>query len=102
VIELCRTSGKSIAQVARDLELSETALRRWIAQAEIDARPASRAHDRRARRAGGAAQGEQGASRRARHPEASNGFLRPQGDPVKVDPFIEAEVRHEALCVRVG
>jgi len=35
--ELCRTSGKSIAQIARDLELSETALRRWIAQAEIDA-----------------------------------------------------------------
>jgi transposase len=37
VVELCRTSGKSIAQIARDLELSETALRRWIAQAEIDA-----------------------------------------------------------------
>jgi len=37
VVELCRTSGKSIAQIARDLEVSETALRRWIAQAEIDA-----------------------------------------------------------------
>jgi transposase len=37
VVELCRTSGKSIAQIARDLELSETAVRRWIAQAEIDA-----------------------------------------------------------------
>ena len=37
VVELCRTSGKSIAQIARDLELSETALRRWIAQVEIDA-----------------------------------------------------------------
>jgi transposase len=37
VVELCRTSGKSIGQIARDLELSETALRRWIAKAEIDA-----------------------------------------------------------------
>ena len=37
VIELCRTSGKPIAQVCRDLGISETAVRRWIAQAEIDA-----------------------------------------------------------------
>jgi transposase len=37
VVELCRTSGKSIAAVARDLGLTETALRRWVAQAEIDA-----------------------------------------------------------------
>ena len=37
VIELCRTSGKSIAQVCRDLGLGETAVRRWIAKAEIDA-----------------------------------------------------------------
>ena len=37
VIELCRTSGKSIAVVARDLDLGETAVRRWVAQAEVDA-----------------------------------------------------------------
>ena len=37
VVELCRTSGKSIAQVCRDLGISETAVRRWIAKAEIDA-----------------------------------------------------------------
>ena len=37
MVELCRTSGKSIAQVARDLGLGETAVRRWVAQAEIDA-----------------------------------------------------------------
>ncbi|MFZ2055987.1 MAG: transposase [Acidimicrobiales bacterium] len=36
VVELCRTSGKSIAQVARDLGIGETAVRRWVAQAEID------------------------------------------------------------------
>jgi len=37
VVELCRTSGKSIAQVAHDLGIGETAVRRWVAQAEIDA-----------------------------------------------------------------
>jgi transposase len=37
VIELCRTSGKSVGTIAHDLDLSETAVRRWIAQAEIDA-----------------------------------------------------------------
>ena len=37
VVELCRTSGRSIAGVARDLGLTETAVRRWVAQAEVDA-----------------------------------------------------------------
>ncbi|MQA00139.1 MAG: transposase [Dehalococcoidia bacterium] len=37
VVELCRTSGRTIATVARDLGLTETAVRRWVAQAEIDA-----------------------------------------------------------------
>ena len=37
VIELCRSSGRSIAAVARDLDLSETAVRRWVNQAEVDA-----------------------------------------------------------------
>ncbi len=37
VVELCRTSGRSIAAVARDLDLSETALRRWVTQTEVDA-----------------------------------------------------------------
>ena len=36
-MELCRTSGQAIAAVARDLGLTETAVRRWVAQAEIDA-----------------------------------------------------------------
>jgi transposase len=37
VIELCATSGKTIAQICRDLDLTETAVRRWVSQAEIDA-----------------------------------------------------------------
>ena len=37
MIDLCRSSGRSIAAVARDLDLSETAVRRWVNQAEVDA-----------------------------------------------------------------
>jgi transposase len=36
-VELCRTGGRSITAVSRDLGLTETAVRRWVAQAEIDA-----------------------------------------------------------------
>jgi transposase len=36
-VKVVQQSGKSVGTVARDLELTETALRRWVAQAEIDA-----------------------------------------------------------------
>jgi transposase len=36
-VGLIRTSGKSIPQVCRDLDLAESVVRRWVAQAEIDA-----------------------------------------------------------------
>src|SRR5437764_4399668 len=36
-VDLVRMSGKPIAEVCRDLDLTETAVRRWVAQAEIDA-----------------------------------------------------------------
>ena len=36
-VELIRTSGKAIGQVCRDLDLTETAVRRWVQQAEVDA-----------------------------------------------------------------
>ncbi len=36
VVELIRKSGKSVGAVARELDLTETAVRRWVAQAEID------------------------------------------------------------------
>ena len=36
VVELIRKSGKSVGAVARELELTETAVRRWLQQAEID------------------------------------------------------------------
>ncbi len=36
VVALIRKSDKSIGAVASDLDLSETAVRRWVSQAEID------------------------------------------------------------------
>src|SRR4051794_29349153 len=36
VVKLCRGSGKSIGEVCRDLELTETSVREWLRQAEVD------------------------------------------------------------------
>jgi transposase len=36
-VRLVRESGKSIGVIARELDLTETALRRWVRQAESDA-----------------------------------------------------------------
>jgi transposase len=37
VVALCQKGDRSVAEVARDLDLTETAVRRWVAQAEVDA-----------------------------------------------------------------
>ncbi|MFC9399219.1 transposase [Streptomyces sp. NPDC057027] len=37
IIELCRRADRSIGQVAGDFELTETAVRSWVRQAEVDA-----------------------------------------------------------------
>ena len=36
-VKLVRDSGKSVGAIARELDLTETALRKWVQQAEIDA-----------------------------------------------------------------
>ena len=38
-VRIVRESGKSVPAVARELDLTETALRSWVRQAEIDAGP---------------------------------------------------------------
>lgn len=38
-VRLCRVGDRGIGQVAADLDLTETALREWVKQAEIDAGP---------------------------------------------------------------
>ncbi len=35
-VELARQGGKPVAEIARDLGVSESGLRRWMAQADID------------------------------------------------------------------
>ncbi len=37
VVKLIHESGKSVGQVCRELDLTETAVRKWVAQAEVDA-----------------------------------------------------------------
>ena len=36
-MRLCRVGDRSVAQVADDLDLTETALREWVKRADIDA-----------------------------------------------------------------
>ena len=36
IVELCRRGDRSIGQVARDFDLTETNVRTWVKQAEID------------------------------------------------------------------
>jgi len=38
VVRLVRASGKGIGQVAKEMDLTETAVRAWVKQAEIDER----------------------------------------------------------------
>src|SRR5437763_2440731 len=37
IVELCQRGDRSVGQVARDFDLTETAVREWVKQAEIDA-----------------------------------------------------------------
>jgi transposase len=37
VVELIRITGKAVGQVARELDLTETAVRQWVKQADLDA-----------------------------------------------------------------
>ncbi len=37
VVRLAQTSGKTAGQIARELDLTETAVREWIKQADVDA-----------------------------------------------------------------
>src|SRR5208283_3140975 len=37
VVELVRKGGKSVGGIAKELDLTETAVRAWVRQAEVDA-----------------------------------------------------------------
>ena len=36
IVELCRRGDRSVGQVASDFDLTETAVREWVKQADID------------------------------------------------------------------
>ena len=48
IVELCQRGDRTIGQVARDFDLTETAVRAWVNQAETDAgeRPGLTAEER--------------------------------------------------------
>jgi transposase len=37
IVELCRRGDRSVGQIAKDFDLTETAVRLWVSQAEADA-----------------------------------------------------------------
>ena len=37
IVEVCRRGDRSVGQVAKDFDLTETAVREWVRQADIDA-----------------------------------------------------------------
>ncbi|MYS82806.1 IS3 family transposase, partial [Embleya scabrispora] len=37
IVELCRRGDRSVGQVAKDFDLTETAVRDWVVRAEVDA-----------------------------------------------------------------
>ena len=37
IVERCQAGDRTIAQVARDFDLAETAVRKWVHQADVDA-----------------------------------------------------------------
>ncbi len=36
IVELCQRGDRTVGQVARDFDLTETAVRQWVKQAELD------------------------------------------------------------------
>ena len=90
IVECCQRGDRSIGQVARDFDLTETAVRAWVHQAETDAgeRPGLTTEEKEELTR--SAPGESLPARGRGDPQACDSFLR-QGDPMKLDPFIEAE-----------
>ena len=37
IVELCQRGDRSVGQIAKDFDLTETAVRQWVTQAEVDA-----------------------------------------------------------------
>jgi len=70
-VRLVGASGKRVVAIARELGLGETALRRWVQQAEIDAGGGSKrgVDDQRTGRTGAVAARESASADGARNPK---------------------------------
>ena len=90
IVERCRAGDRTIGQVAKDFDLTETAVRAWVNQAETDAgqRPGLSSDERaelpRLRRENRSLREDVEVLKRA------TAFFA-QGDPVKAQSFIGAE-----------
>ncbi|MDX3784019.1 hypothetical protein [Streptomyces europaeiscabiei] len=58
IVELCRRGDRSVGQIAKDFDPTETAVRDRAKQAEVDAGPAGRPDQQRTRGTGRTAAGE--------------------------------------------
>ena len=77
-VELAQRREKPIAEIAHDLGIAESCLRRWMKQDDIDAgRVEGLSTDKRG--AGAAAPGEPGVGDGDRDPQAGQRLLRPRG-----------------------
>jgi transposase len=110
VVELIHSTGKTVGQVARELDLTETAVREWVKRADLDA----------GRRSDGLTTAEREELRRLRrevrdlreereNPQEGRGFLRLQcqdeARPVGFARFFAAQlwlVACPAMCGPTG
>ena len=75
-VELARQGAKPVAQIAKDLGISESCLRNWMAQADAEENGGPRLTTVEKKRAGRAAAAEQGTGAGKRDPAAGGGLFR--------------------------
>jgi len=79
IVERCRRGDRTVGQVARDFDLTETAVREWARQGRGRRRREGGPEHRGAQGARHAAPGEPAVAGGRRDPQAGDGFLR-EGD----------------------
>ena len=98
-VRLVLEEGKTVGAVARELDLTESALRPWVERgARRPQRGPYRSDDRRAGGAGSAAQGESHPRRGARHLKKSDGLLR-EAEPVRFRFIAVEKARHTVIIL---
>ncbi|MFD3934733.1 transposase [Streptomyces sp. NPDC058611] len=97
IVDLCLRGDRSVPEIVKDFDLTETAVRLWLAQADESHQPKDLSEER-AGRTRRAEAGKPPPAGGHRDPQAGHGFLG-EGDPVTVDPFIEVE-KHAGHSVK--